>query len=433
MSKPEDWIAIIEAGYDLSGTDTEWLARIAASSGPAMRRGLPVLAFQFRCTPSRFEIGSTGVCGPSILAHWARGIHSIARPESITRIYRSGSTVGCLSEQVYRDFPEQRSDVLRATGGVVRDVIGLTGYTGLNSGISVGMALPVASPPRPIERRRWPLIASHLAAAMRLRSAVRLWAAGDTADVAQGNTQAEAVLSPDGRLLHGSPAVQGADIRAALREAVRRIDGARTRRGRDDADAALGAWTALVSGRWSLVDRFDADGRRFVVALRNDPRHADPRGLSERECQVATLVGLGRSLKEITYELGLSTTAVAGHAAAAQCKLGLNSRTELAAFFSPGGVRARLAEVALGGEHLLVGSCPLIDPSCVEGLSAAEREVSALLLSGSTLADIAQRRGASANTIANQVQALYRKVGVRSRIELAAAMQGRAAELGMSN
>jgi DNA-binding NarL/FixJ family response regulator len=43
-----------------------------------------------------------------------------------------------------------------------------------------------------------------------------------------------------------------------------------------------------------------------------------------------------------------------------------------------------------------------------------------LLIAGSTNRDIAMRRATSARTVANQVQAIFRKYGVRSRSELIA-------------
>lgn len=57
-------------------------------------------------------------------------------------------------------------------------------------------------------------------------------------------------------------------------------------------------------------------------------------------------------------------------------------------------------------------------------LTEAERDVLAALLAGSTNADIACRRRASERTVANQAQSIYRKLGVRSRNELAAKLHG---------
>ena len=202
-----------------------------------------------------------------------------------------------------------------------------------------------------------------------------------------------------------------------------RIERARTAQGRSDPDAAMESWEGLVDGRWSLVDRFDTDGKRFVVAVKNDPAHPDPRGLTMREREVSEFVGLGRSTKEISYILGVSLSAVTNLTARAQEKLGLSSRAELAAFFAPAGLRAKLAEVAVSGERLLVGVYPLVDKRQVEKLTDAERAVVAHLVTGSTNSDIANRRHTSENTVANQIHSVYLKLGVRSRAELAARLQ----------
>jgi DNA-binding NarL/FixJ family response regulator len=106
--------------------------------------------------------------------------------------------------------------------------------------------------------------------------------------------------------------------------------------------------------------------------------------------------------------------------ARAQAKLGLSSRAELTAFFAPAGLRAKLAEMAVRGERLLVGAYPLVDKRTVEKLTDAEREVVAYLVTGSTNSDIAHRRRTSKNTVANQVHSIYLKLGARSRAELAA-------------
>jgi DNA-binding NarL/FixJ family response regulator len=138
------------------------------------------------------------------------------------------------------------------------------------------------------------------------------------------------------------------------------------------------------------------------------------------ERAVSEFVGLGRSTKEIGYILGVSNSAVTNMTAKAQAKLGLGSRAELAAFFAPAGLRAKLAEVAVSGERLLVGAYPLVDKRTVEKLTDAEREVVAHLITGSTNSDIAHRRRTSESTVANQIHAIYVKLGVRSRAELAA-------------
>jgi len=57
-------------------------------------------------------------------------------------------------------------------------------------------------------------------------------------------------------------------------------------------------------------------------------------------------------------------------------------------------------------------------------LTSAEREVAELLLEGETNLAISKRRGTSRRTVTNQVASIFRKVGVASRIELAARVFG---------
>jgi DNA-binding NarL/FixJ family response regulator len=191
-----------------------------------------------------------------------------------------------------------------------------------------------------------------------------------------------------------------------------------------DADAALTLWRALVAGRWSLLDRFESDGKRFVVAHRNDPELGDPRGLTRRERQVAEYVGLGRPHKQIAYTLGVSAAAVSNAVTSASRKLGLRGRTELASFFAPGGLRLRLETVDLAGATLCVGVAQgARDLGALGPLTPAERDVASELSRGASVAAIAERRGSSPLTVETQIKAIYAKLGVGSRTELAARME----------
>jgi DNA-binding NarL/FixJ family response regulator len=298
------------------------------------------------------------------------------------------------TEITYPQLPETMRIVAGVTGGLARDVFMAGAHSGTSLGVSFGVWLKECRRTTAVERTRWSCVSAHLGAGMRLRAATRALQL-DRAPV-------EAVLDSGGRVQHARAGAASVGARELLREAVRRIEKARTTEGRRDPDAAMDSWEGLVDG-WSLVDRFDTDGKRFVVAIQNDPAHPDPRGLTTGEREVAEFVGLGRSTKEIAYILGVSLSAVTNLTARAQDKLGLTSRAELAAFFAPCGLRAKLAEVAISGETLLVGSFPLVDEREVEKLTDAEREVVAHLVVGSTNSDIAHRRHTSENTVANQV------------------------------
>jgi DNA-binding NarL/FixJ family response regulator len=96
-----------------------------------------------------------------------------------------------------------------------------------------------------------------------------------------------------------------------------------------DPDAALGGWPGLVDGRWSLVDKFDHDGKRFVLARRNEPFVAGLGALTERERAVASYAALGHSNKVIAYHLGIAHSTVRVLLARAAQKLGVKSRSQL--------------------------------------------------------------------------------------------------------
>lgn len=81
----------------------------------------------------------------------------------------------------------------------------------------------------------------------------------------------------------------------------------------------------------------------------------------------------------------------------------------------------RVSRMRAGREELLIASFALERADDLLGvLSRSERRVVALALAGLSDEEIATRRRCSKRTIANQLGSAYRKLGVRSRIELAA-------------
>jgi DNA-binding NarL/FixJ family response regulator len=139
----------------------------------------------------------------------------------------------------------------------------------------------------------------------------------------------EAILTPNGRVVHAEKPAKVESARTALHRAVQAFDHARGSLRRRHPDEAIAIWRALVAGRWSLVDHIESDGRRYVLAHRNDPNVPDIRGLSVRERQVLAYAALGHSNKVIAYDLGLSPSTVASHLARARAKLRLRSNAML--------------------------------------------------------------------------------------------------------
>ncbi|HWB78214.1 MAG TPA: helix-turn-helix transcriptional regulator [Nannocystaceae bacterium] len=82
----------------------------------------------------------------------------------------------------------------------------------------------------------------------------------------------------------------------------------------------------------------------------------------------------------------------------------------------------RISELKIDDVELLVLSYAIEPPDLAAqfGLTAAEVEVAGLAIAGLSTAALAKRRGAAVRTVANQIAAVLRKVGVASRRELAA-------------
>jgi DNA-binding CsgD family transcriptional regulator len=172
-------------------------------------------------------------------------------------------------------------------------------------------------------RRVWGQLATHIGIAYRLRR--MLTEASSPSDEPLG----EAVVDLDGRCQHAEGEARSVEAREILRAASQAVMRARGSLRSRDPDEALELWRGLVDGRWSLVDRFDSDGKHFLVAHRNPPQVRDHRALSAREAQVAAYLAMGLSNKEIGYALGIAITTTSDHVSSIERKLGVPSRTEL--------------------------------------------------------------------------------------------------------
>jgi DNA-binding CsgD family transcriptional regulator len=408
-----DWIAVVEAGYSLDGDDAAWLAQLLERVAREHWRDRSSAAFTFDLSAGGLAVRDVTVHGAPEIHEHLRGSLAVASAEALDRAYGSSSVaVGTVSELIFH-LGDNEAMFKRVNSGFTADVLRVTAHSGTGRGLGLTLLLDEVRRSTHAERRRWARCAAHIGAGLRLRAMAPKLRTLDGEPI-------EAIFDGGGYLHEARSAATSKTARELLRAAVRQAERARSAKGRRNPDEALDAWEALIRGRWSLVDRFDSDQRRFVVAVRNDPRFPDPRGLSLRERQVAAYAGLGRSAKEIAYLLGAPAASVENSLRRAQTKLGLRSRVELTQFFAPQSLRAQIAEISVDNDTLLIGSTPRLEETKLAGLSAAERQVLVLLIAGSTNRDIAMRRGTSARTVANQVQAIFRKYGARSRSELIA-------------
>lgn len=201
-----------------------------------------------------------------------------------------------------------------------RDIVGLFAVDQDDRGVLVGIPIPRGREPAPSTVHALTRIAAHVTSARRLRDATGAPTAIDASD---------AVIDPSGTVRHAVGAARGLTERATLREAVRRIERARGRARRAAPAEAVELWLGLVSGRWSLVDHVDTDGRRFVLARRNEPRTREPLALRGLERHVAAYAARGHPSKYIAYLLGVPPSTVGSLLASARRKLGVRSRLEL--------------------------------------------------------------------------------------------------------
>ena len=118
-------------------------------------------------------------------------------------------------------------------------------------------------------------------------------------------------------------------LRERLRHLVRDREAALTRQTSSQRSDLQRYWSNVLAGKWAIMDRFDTDGRRFVVAVPVSKYGDKLRGLSPREREVFALLGEGLANKHIGFELDISETAVSTHVHSIFRKLGIDDRSAL--------------------------------------------------------------------------------------------------------
>lgn len=331
-----DPIRIVESAYELLGDDEAWLSRLVEVAAP-LGLGIGAYAFTYDVRkPGHPLIGPLVGSGRITDMQLGRASLEAMPPPIFDSIFGPGPLLGIASEQL-SVFPEAVSRMVRqmwAAGGI-HDHVGVKGWD--PSGEAVILAFAFDKPPQLNGRLVTTLsrIAVHLSAGIRLRRALQGWLPGPD------EPGTEAVLDPAGKVEHASDAARDSGARANLTRAVLAMERARGPLRQASPDTAVAIWHGLVDGRWSLIDHYESDGKRYLLARRNDPAVPDPRALGERERQVLAFVALGHSNKLIGYELGLTPSTVAGHIHSILDKLKLKSRRELIQMFGTRSAAAR--------------------------------------------------------------------------------------------
>ena len=334
-------IDLIEAAYQLEESDADWLSNLLDVGAPFFDHGLGMFAFNYVHPPREGGGAEVGLHSPHLRTLPPEFLETFANARSVIpsdcfHAITPPGYAGTWSEAA-KDYPEVSARFLETLGYPEFFAIFATDPNGL--GVFIGAPLPAKQKLTPKEHERLQMLGAHIATAFRLRQALNEAKEGSVLDATGLPRNAEALIDADGfRMVDAVGQASEPNCAEVLREAARSVDRARRVLRKDDPEHALETWNALVSGRWSLVDWFDADGRRLVLAIPNPPALRDPRGLTEQECQVVMYAIVGETNKLIAYRLGRSQARVSGLLKSAMHKLGVDTRSALVQKLGPLGV-----------------------------------------------------------------------------------------------
>jgi hypothetical protein len=78
MARRTDWIEVLEASYDLGGSDQGWLDNLSDCAEPLLDAGVGWDALTSQCTPTTFHLGHQSTRSPGLLTAIHRAAHAAA-------------------------------------------------------------------------------------------------------------------------------------------------------------------------------------------------------------------------------------------------------------------------------------------------------------------------------------------------------------------
>jgi DNA-binding CsgD family transcriptional regulator len=314
-----DIVGIIEASYNVESDDHTWLTSVVEAVRPVLDRGLGMLAILYDASdPDHFRMKEQMNPGAPtgfepIPARVAEGFdrafveaNMLSRTCSLMRRATTGALPPEVWEALYRPFG-------------IEDIFNLNGVDPSGHGCYLGVLLPKVGRLSVSTAARWNRVAAHLAAGQRVRRSLR----------ARPSEPPEAVLSTDGRVVHAEDAAKSVEARNHLMRSARIQEQARSRLRRTDPNQAVEEWKGLIAARWTLLDHFESDGRRYLLARKNDLTLSGFAALTPRERCAVGYAALGHGNKLIAYEMGISASTVAVLLSRAARRLGAKSRADL--------------------------------------------------------------------------------------------------------
>lgn len=318
----KDVLSVIEAAYRLDrGTDA-WLAGVGHAAYEQLGAGLGLYGFFYTVGPDgRLRLGEElNIDTP---AHLAGPAHAALESLPPAFVQKTFARCECTTQSEAADA-EMRPIIdgvmdMAAQAFGWRDILILGGMDPSGQGVYLGAWLPEKTRLSEREVETWSRVAVHVVTAARLRRRLDR----KTVDAA------EAVLTPEGKVELAQGEADSQAARDTLREAVCAVERARGELRHEDPHRAVDSWKGLVRNRWSLVDCFESDGRRYVVARQNEVKVNGAAALTARERQAVGYAALGHGNKLIGYEMGVSPSTVAVLLHRAARKLEARSRVDL--------------------------------------------------------------------------------------------------------
>jgi DNA-binding CsgD family transcriptional regulator len=331
MGRLKPWsstdIEMVEAAYRLCAEESDWLEHVLVAGLSTMGQAVFATGVTFK-RPGKGEISRVQTwrhAGASDEVQKAAVKHAAKVPKEVEQDWFRQGLVDTGSQ--VSDGSRRFFEAIASKTAMIRDGLLVNAMDPDGHGAYIAILLPEQTKLVSAERERWKMLGAHLTAGHRLWAGV-IAAKGQSTPLPCG---AEAVVDPKTfQVTDAAGRAKDSGIAAMLRDSARQVDRARGRLRKTDPDEALRTWWALMHGRWSIVDWFDSDGRRFVLGVPNPPHLGDPRGLSERELQVATYAALGETGKLIGYRLGITRGTVSRELNAAKRKLGVKTQAQLA-------------------------------------------------------------------------------------------------------
>jgi len=313
--RSRDPVSVIEAAYAVELEQPAWLEGIARAAEAVTGASSGALAFLYDASRDDW-VEPLELVNRELPASFIQGIFDKTMPaeerKTMVGVYRSLGFTGLRSSPLPPELLETYREVLDAHH--MGDVLCMNAIDPTHRGCLVLVPVPkLRASVR--QARLWRRVGAHVAAGVRLRRSLN-----ELTAEAEPTEKAEAILTSNGRIEHAVGPATTDTAREQLQEGLVRMERARSRA--VNGEEAVALWKALVDGRWSIVEHFERDGKRYYLAHRNDPALAPDRALTQRERQVVAYTELGYSNKLIAYALGVSTSNVSTLLTAARRKLG---------------------------------------------------------------------------------------------------------------